>query len=74
MQQRRSIMTAGERNHRSTGRRACWYLRGHSMLSKMGTVQGVEHDLRPNGDNTKMSKKLEPPTNTAERTTGRFVV
>jgi hypothetical protein len=40
----------------------------------MGTVLSAEHHLRPNGDNTKMSEKLEPPTNKAERTAGRLVV
>ena len=48
MQLRRSIMTVHERNDRPTGRRGYWYSRGNSMLSKMGTVQSVEHHLRPN--------------------------
>ena len=75
MQLGRSIMAARERNHRSMGRRGCWGLRSRSVLSKMGTVQSVEHRLRPNEtDNAKMSEKLEPSTKMPGRTARRFVI
>jgi len=74
MQQCQSIMTARERNHRLTGRRGCWDLRGHSVPSKMGTLKSIAHYLSPNDDSTEMSERREPPINMPEHTAGRFLV